>query len=538
MNQRPKSIKKNFIYNIVYQLFILVAPLVVTPYVSRVLGAEGVGLYSYANSIVSYFLLVAVLGTATYGQRAISYVQDNKEARSRAFWEIFILRAITSIITLAAYAAFVFLFTDEAQFVIYLILALNIINTIFDITWFMQGMEEFGKISTRSILFRLLSIISVFIFVKDAGDLCLYVLFMVAYTVLGNMSLWIYLPKYICKTKGIRPFHDIKSVLQLFLPTIAIQLYTVLDKSMIGWFTDTYVENGYYEQSEKIIKMATTAVTALGTVMIPRIAKVFKENNFELLKSYIYKSYRFIWMLAIPITLGLIAITSIFVPVFFGAGYEKCEILIPIFSLLAIVIGMSNVTGMQYLVPVGKQNVMTLTVIVGACVNLVLNLILIPRFYSVGASIASVIAETCVTIVGFVYLKRKKMIDLKPIFLSSVKYWIAGGIMIGLLFMIKIWLPITIWSLIVLILAGILIYTAMLLLLKDSFAWEIVRKGLEMLHIRKRKTVEAGIFATDENRRENEMENSITHSEDVGAEEQNTENISALDQEKNEGENQ
>lgn len=540
-NSQAKSIKKNFIYNIVYQLFILVAPLVVTPYVSRILGAEGIGLYSYANSVVSYFLLVAVLGTASYGQRAVSYVQDDKEGRSRAFWEVFILRTLTSVITLVAYLVFVFLTAESGQFIIYIILALNVVNTIFDITWFMQGMEEFGKISTRSIIFRLLSIISVFIFVKSPDDLWLYVLFMTVYTVLGNITLWLYLPKYLCRVRGIKPFRDIKAVLQLFIPTVAIQLYTVLDKSMIGWFANGYSENGYYEQSEKIIKMATTAVTALGTVMIPRIAKVFKTGNMELLKNYIYKSYRFIWMLAIPITFGLIAITSVFVPVFFGSGYEKCEILIPIFSLLTIVIGLSNVTGMQYLVPIGKQNVMTMTVTVGAVVNLMLNLILIPRFYSVGASIASVLAETCVTVVGFLYLKKKKMIELKPVFVSSIKYWIAGGVMIGLLFLIKYFLPVTVWSLVVLIVCGILIYVLMLVVLRDSFALEIIQKGLEMLHLKKRarelrasNTINDIEIAEDVGKKDISGENGLSSQEEGTAENESHSNNDETDDPKNE----
>lgn len=538
---KPKSIKKNFIYNIIYQLFMLIAPLIVTPYVSRILGAEGIGLYSYANSIVSYFLLVAVLGTATYGQRAVSYVQDDKESRSRAFWEVFILRTLTSFVTLAAYLLFAFFTAGSGQFTIYLILALNILNTVFDITWFMQGMEEFGKISTRSIIFRLLSIISVFIFVKSPDDLWLYVLFMTVYTVLGNITLWLYLPKYLCRVRGIKPFRDIKALLQLFLPTVAIQLYTVLDKSMIGWFANGYSENGYYEQSEKIIKMATTAVTALGTVMIPRIAKVFKTGNMELLKNYIYKSYRFIWMLAIPITFGLIAITSVFVPVFFGSGYEKCEILIPIFSLLTIVIGLSNVTGMQYLVPIGKQNVMTMTVTVGAVVNLMLNLILIPRFYSVGASIASVLAETCVTVVGFLYLKKKKMIELKPVFVSSIKYWIAGGVMIGLLFLIKYFLPVTVWSLVVLIVCGILIYVLMLVVLRDSFALEIIQKGLEMLHLKKRarelrasNVINDIEIAEDVGKKDISGENGLSSQEEGSAENESHSNNDETDDPKNE----
>ena len=519
----------------------LIAPLIVTPYVSRILGAEGIGLYSYANSIVSYFLLVAVLGTATYGQRAVSYVQDDKESRSRAFWEVFILRTLTSFVTLAAYLLFAFFTAGSGQFTIYLILALNILNTVFDITWFMQGMEEFGKISTRSIIFRLLSIISVFIFVKSPDDLWLYVLFMTVYTVLGNITLWLYLPKYLCRVRGIKPFRDIKALLQLFLPTVAIQLYTVLDKSMIGWFANGYSENGYYEQSEKIIKMATTAVTALGTVMIPRIAKVFKTGNMELLKNYIYKSYRFIWMLAIPITFGLIAITSVFVPVFFGSGYEKCEILIPIFSLLTIVIGLSNVTGMQYLVPIGKQNVMTMTVTVGAVVNLMLNLILIPRFYSVGASIASVLAETCVTVVGFLYLKKKKMIELKPVFVSSIKYWIAGGVMIGLLFLIKYFLPVTVWSLVVLIVCGILIYVLMLVVLRDSFALEIIQKGLEMLHLKKRarelrasNVINDIEIAEDVGKKDISGENGLSSQEEGSAENESHSNNDETDDPKNE----
>lgn len=483
---KTKSIKKNFIYNIIYQLFLLVAPLVVTPYVSRVLGAESVGLYSYANSISSYFLLVAVLGTVTFGQRAVSYVQDDIEARSRVFWEVFILRLLTSIITLALYIGFTFLFVEEGQFVLYLILALNILNVIFDITWFMQGMEEFGKISVRSIIFRILSIVSVFLFVKDSNDLWLYVLFMTAYTVLGNITLWLYLPKNICKVKGIRPFRNFKTVLQLFIPSIAIQLYTVLDKSMIGWFADGYAENGYYEQSEKIIKMATTAVTALGTVMIPRISKIYADGDFEKLKYYMYKSYQFIWLLAIPIMLGLVIISDIFVPVFFGAGYDKCKILIPVFSILSIMIGFSNVTGNQYLIPVGKQNIMTMTVFIGAAANVVFNLILIPHFYSVGAAIASVIAETCVTVSGFIYLKRKKMIELKPILTCSWRYWIAGGIMFAVLYPIQYLLPDTVWSLAVLIVGGIALYFLALILLKDSFVMDAIRKGLQLMHIRKK----------------------------------------------------
>lgn len=476
-----KSIKKNFIFNIFYQVLVLLMPLITTPYVSRVLGVDGVGLYSYANSIMSYFLLFAVLGTVSFGQRAIGYTQNNIEDRSRAFWEIFLLRTITSCVTLIAYFVFIFLVVEQGQFVIYLMLALNIFNVICDISWFFQGMEEFGKTVTVSCIFRLLYLAAIFLFVKSPDDLWVYILIMAGQAILGNLSLWALLPRYICKVKKIRPFRDIKSVIQLFIPTIAFQIYLVLDKSMIGWFSDSYTENGYYEQADKMVKLTLSAVTALGTVMSPRISRCFKEGNDELIRYYIYKSYRFIWLMAVPIMIGLIAISNIFVPIFFGQGYEKCAVLIPILSCLTVIIGLSNVTGIQYLIPTGKQNVLTITVLSGAVVNVCLNLILIPISASVGAAIASVVAELCVTVTGLIYLKMKKNFSIWRIVSTSWKYWVAGTVMGGVVFAVKIFLTVSVWALVVLVAVGVAVYFLMLLLLRDAMLMEILSKGLAIL---------------------------------------------------------
>jgi O-antigen/teichoic acid export membrane protein len=469
-----KSIKKNFIYNLLNQVVQALVPVVITPYVSRVLGAEGIGLYSYAESIVSYFVLFAVLGTATFGQRTISYVQDDVEEKSRAFWEIYIFRLCTTLVTFAVYSCYIFLFLNQSQFIIFLILSLNLFNVIMDISWFFQGLEEFGKISIRAIIFRLISLALIFIFVKDESDIYIYVLIMVLYTVLGNMSLWIYLPKMLCRVKNIRPFKNIKTIFQFFLPTIAVQIYTVLDKSMIGWIVDGYAENGYYEQAEKIVRTALVAVTALGTVTIPRIAKKYKEGDFENLKYYIYRSYRYVWLMALPLMFGFIAVSSIFVPVYYGEGFEKCEILIPIFSLLLVIIGLSNVTGIQYFIPTGKQNVLTVTVVIGSIINFVLNLIFIPKLYSLGATIASVIAELSITIAGFIYIYKTKQFEIKPVFSCSWKYFVSALTMFAGLMVIKHFMPITILGLILIVLCGVLIYFVMLLILRDSFLLEIL----------------------------------------------------------------
>ena len=484
-----KSIKKNFIFNIFYQVFALITPLIVTPYVSRVLGAEGIGQYSYANSIVSYFLLFAVLGTGIYGQRAIGYTQLNKIERSQKFWEVFILRLTTSAITLVAYAIFTFVIVGKAkgtEFVIYVILSLNIINIVTDVTWFFQGMEEFGKTVSTSTLIRILSLISIFVFVKTPSDLWKYVLILSAQTILGNLILWSLIPKFICKVKDIHPFKDLKTVIALFLPTIATQIYVVLDKSMIGWFADGFFENGYYEQAEKVVKITLSAVTALSTVLIPRISRYFKEGNMDAVKLYIYKSYRFIWLMAIPIMIGIAVISDLFVPIFFGQGYEKCIILIPVLSCLTILIGLSNVTGIQYFIPTKKQKLLTITVVTGAVVNLILNLILIPHFASLGAAIASIVAELSVTVTGFIFI-RKDQFKIKKILAESLKYWISGIVMGVVVYVVKLFLPVSVWSLVVLIAIGIAVYFLMLIILRDVFIMEMIGKVLSFVK-RRNKT--------------------------------------------------
>ncbi|HIY99713.1 MAG TPA: flippase [Firmicutes bacterium] len=475
MAEKPKSIKKNYIYNLIYQILLVVAPLIVTPYVSRVLQPTGIGIQSYSASIVSYFTLVAVLGTATFGQKAIGTLQTEAEARSRQFWEIFLVRLITTVVSALFYILYVFVLVPDNA-IVALIFGIQLLGTIVDISWFFQGMEEFGKISLSSIFFRIANIVCIFLFVKTADDLNLYVFFSVIFIVGANLSLWLYLPKYLVKVKRIRPFRDIKDVLQLFIPSVAVQIYTVLDKSMIGWLTEGSAENGYYEQAEKVVKMALSVVSSLGTVVMPRIAQKFKQGDDEAVKFYIYKLYRCIMLAGVPMAFGLIVISDVFVPVFFGSGYEKCIPLLCIFSLLTIFIGLNSITNSQYLVPTNRQNVFTVIVIIGAVVNCALNAVLIPLFQAIGACIASVIGEFVVMLAGFLYVWKKKLFAISPIFKTSVKYWIAAIIMFVPLFFIKKVMPVNVIGLIALIAIGVVVYFLMLLILRDELFLELLKK--------------------------------------------------------------
>ena len=445
----------------------LIMPLVVAPYLSRVLQPDGIGRASFVESVVSYFSLVAVMGISTYGQREISYVQNNIEKRSIVFWNTKILGFCTSGITLLFYVAFS-LFQKENT-VLYLILSLNIVSNFFDITWFFQGIEDFVKTVVRNAVVKIIQILYIFVFVKDKNDLALYVLGIGLFTMLGNLSLWSYLPKYITKVKlsALKPFKDIKVVFSLFVPTVAMQVYTVLDKTMIGVITGDEYENGYYEQAMNISKMLLVLVTALGTVMVPRIGYLFENNETIEIQKYMHRGYKFVWFLGVPMCFGVIMTASNFVPWFFGAGYEKVIPILRILSFLILIIGLSNVTGFQYLIPIKRQNQFTISVVIGAIVNFCLNIVLIYCFKSIGAAIASVAAETVVTVSMFIFVRKE--LSVRQILKEGRNYYIAGAVMVLILLpALKLFSPSVIHTL-VMVAVGAAVYFAVLLIEKDEF---------------------------------------------------------------------
>ena len=461
------SVKKNYLYNLASQILLIIVPLVTTPYVSRVLEADGVGAYSFVESIVAYFALFAVFGTTSYGQRQVSYLQDDRSKRSRVFWNTLALRVILASLCLAAYLAFAF-FQDQNQ-MLFLILAFNIVNVMVDITWFFQGMESFKAVAIRNIAVKLIGVAFIFMFVREKGDLCLYALGMVLITVIGSMSVWPLALKSVDKPRlrEVRPFNDFGTVLSLFIPTIAISIYTVLDKTMIGVITASAFENGYYEQAMKVSKMALTIVTSLGAVMASRVGHHYVKGEIEIVREYMYKSFRFLWMLAVPLCLGLAAVASSFVPWFFGPGYEKVVPLLWVTSLLIPIIGMSNIIGIQLLVPTQRQRLLTISVCAGALCNFALNLFLIPGYLSIGAAIASVVAECVVT--GVQLFCVRKDLSIPKLFSCGWKNWAAGLIMLAILLVVSRLLVPSIAGTAVLIATGIVTYSAALSILRDSY---------------------------------------------------------------------
>lgn len=467
-----KSIKKNYIYNLIYQILALIAPLITTPYISRVLGAEAIGEYSYSYSVVYYFMLAAILGTATYAEREISFCQDNRVRRSVRFWDLFFLRNITSLISIIIYGLIVGIFFENQLMAI--IVGLNIISVGLDTVWLFQGMEEFGRITFRDTCIKGITIILIFFLIKKQEDIYLYALIMSLSPVLSAISLFPFLKNYIdwVDLKKVHPFYDFKNIVGLFIPTIAISVYAMLDKTMLGILTSTKVENGYYEQATKLSKTALTVVTSLGTVMIPRISYCFEKKQKKLINKYMLKSYQFALFIGFPICFGLIGISNNLVPWFYGTGFDKVSLLLKVSGLLVIAIGLSNITGLQYLVPTKQQNKLTKSVCVGAIVNIILNAVLIPKWYSVGAAIASVIAEYSVTFVQFIYVRNQ--LDLKQVVKTIPKYFGTSLIMLIALRTEDIFLKSSIFNTMIMVSSGALIYFVILYILKDRLIFEAI----------------------------------------------------------------
>ena len=508
-----KSIKKNYIYNLIYQVFILIVPILVTPYLSRVLGAEGTGQYSFTYSLANYFILVAALGFGYYAQREVANHQDDKVAKSLIFWEILIVRlfsvglslAVTIVLNVTGvYGSY----SNLMWWWIILIAAQG-----FDITFLLQGNEEFAKIAVRNVIVKIISVVCIFLFVKKPSDVYIYVICFAGSTLIGNLSLWLYLPKMLCRVKfhDLKPLRHLAPTLRLFIPTVAISVYTMLDKTLIGLLitgTETKivdgvevivkisdVENGYYEQAEKIVKVCMTVVTALGTVMIPRNSNEFTLGNLDKVKENVYGATNFVWFMGVPLALGLAAIAGNLVPWFLGDGYDKCILLMQLFTPLILIIGFSNVFGLQYLLPTQRDKKYTIAIVLGAVINLGLNIVCIKYFMSYGAVAASVAAEMAVTVIMIVLVRKE--ISFWKILKQSVKYLIAGGIMFAAVYFTQTVLKPGVLYTFLLILEGAAIYFIALLCLRDKYVLKALKK-LSAKFKRKEPAAEASAEATPE----------------------------------------
>lgn len=427
--------KKNFIYNVLYQILILIIPLITMPYVSRALGADGVGTYSYTYSIAYYFMLIAMLGLNNYGNRTIAKVRDNKEELSKQFCSIYAFQLISSIVMIIAYLTYVFAFDNQYK-TIAIIQTMYVISSMFDINWFFFGIEKFKLTITRNTIIKLLSLVLIFIFVKTPNDVWKYTAILAGSTLFSNVVLFSFLRKYIKPVKVSRKeiFKHFKPCLVLFLPVIAVSIYKIMDKIMLGSMS-TVKEVGYYENAEKITQVPMSIITALGTVMLPRVSNMLSNNQEEQVKKTISKTMPFIMFLTFPMTLGLILISREFSIIFFGSEFEKSGYLIQLLSITIVFLAWGNVIRTQYLIPKEMDKQYIISAFLGAAVNFILNCIFIPLYQSVGACIGTIAAEFIVMFYQ-TFIVRKEL-QIKEYIMKSLPFLLKALIMFALTFFIS-----------------------------------------------------------------------------------------------------
>lgn len=453
------SIKKNFVYQIGYQLLISILPFITSPYISRVLGADGIGIYSYTFSIVTYFKIFAALGIVNYGNRSIAQSKDDKTRLNRTFSSLVTLHILLASFVSIIYVIYLLVFPVENR-PIASIQMIYLIAEMVDINWFFFGMEKFQLTVTRNALIKIISAACIFLVVKTEHDLWKYVLILAAGTLFSNLVLWLFLPKYVklCKFTVREMLAHIRPMLILFFAAIAVSIFSYMDKIMIGAMS-SMAQLGYYENAWKMIEFPAGLITALSTVMLPQMAHLTSKGDETAFQRYIYRSMRFSLITSFAIAFGVAGIAKDFSVMFWGANFINSGIIMIIMAPTIVIMAFNSVVRGQYLIPREHDKVYLVAVIVGAIINLIMNSILIPGYGGAGAGVATVISYIGICLVQMLYAFRH--LNLKPCVKESLPYAGIAAVMFAIVNAVGSFLQPTVLSVLLEVVLGVALMTGM-----------------------------------------------------------------------------
>ena len=453
---------KNYLYNLSYQILTIILPIITVPYVTRIFTSEDLGNYGFYNSIVSYFSLFAMLGIGIYGTKQIAAARDV----SSTFWNIYAIQLIASILALFVYVM-TLLSIPKMSGIVPIILGIVLLTKMIDISWLFTGKEDFKKITLRNTMVKVAGVISIFTFIKSSEDLYLYIFLIVIFDFLGQFVMWIPAKKFIKRpsfdTKIIKK--NLHPIVLLFLPQVAISLYVVLDRTLLG-LLGSYSDVGIYEQGQKLTSILLTVVSSLGAVMLPRVANLLSERKEKEAQNMVRFSFILYNLIIFPMIFGLIAINEVFIKIFLGQNFQDVKYVLYIIVFNIMFIGWTNILGYQVLVVRNKNKEFMLSTTIPAFVSVAVNIAVIPFFGYIGASITSVVVETLVFAIQWYYSRNiinKNLLfnkDLAKIICSSL-------VMFGAVMLCKMTLGLDgIIGLIIYLAVGGISYLGMIFLLK------------------------------------------------------------------------
>lgn len=449
-------LKKNFIYNAMYQVLIVLLPIITAPYISRVLGASKMGIYSYTYSVAYYFLLAAKLGLDNYGNRSISRVRDDKDKINQVFSSIYYFQFFIACIAIIGYIGYLFFISNNLTIAV--IQILWVIGAIFDVNWLFYGLENFKVVVFRNTVVKVLAAIMILLLVRKSSDLWIYTLIMGGSALIGFLVTWPFVLKQVrlVYVKKQDVFKHFKQILILFIPVIAISVFTVLDKIMLGKLS-SFSQVGFFEGAEKILIAPKGVIGALGIVMLPRMASLYGENNLKQKNKYIELSLSFAIVLSIAFMFGLIAISSNFVPFFYGIKFKPTITLLSIMAITLPFYSIGNVIRTQMLIPSMRDAPYVVSVILGAIINVIINLMLIKPLGAVGAVVATLCAE--IIVACYQINSVKKELELRKYMKLILYFFVIGLFMASVVLYIGVSIKNRILGLTIQIVVGMSIYS-------------------------------------------------------------------------------
>lgn len=423
---KPHSLLKNSFFNLIKSFSGLAFPLITFTYSARILGEDGIGKVTFAKSFVTYFSLLAMLGMNFYGTRETAKLRDDRSKLSKYVHEMLIINSVTTTLAYVFLGLSVLLIPQLKGYA--LLLGINscaILLQGMGMEWLYQGLEEYKYIAVRSVLFQFIALALMFVSVRDASDVA-------AYAVVSTMASYgAYVLNFINARKYIdfRRYRSyeirkhLKPLLWLFALVVSIELYTVLDSTMLG-FLQNDAAVGRYTAAVKVNKMTNTLITAIGVVLIPRLSFYIGQGDSEKVRVLVIKAYNFVFLLSVPAAVGLFMLSDEIIVLFSGEGFASAALTMRFLTPIVLVIPFSVATNQQTLIPMGKEKLMLIATSLGAVTNLICNSILIPRYAENGAAIATVLAETVVACISF--RNASRFFEMKQIFLRYYQYWLAA----------------------------------------------------------------------------------------------------------------
>ena len=472
-----KSIKVNYFFSLLNTVSGLLFPLLTFPYVSRILLADGIGQVNFFQSIIQYITLLTCLGIPMYAIREIAKVRDDVKKRNQIAVEILFLHASLTLLGYIIVALLIVTITEiQVNIPLFLILSTTIFFTAIGCEWFYQGIEDFKYITIRGLIVKIVSVVLLFIFVKTKEDTLWYAVYCVIGVLGGNIFNFIRLRKYISikelSFNELHPLKHLKPALHIFVLNLVISIYVQLNSVMLGFMSDT-TSVGLFTAASKLSYMILGIVGALGTAMLPRLSNLLATGQKEKFEQLSQKAMQFVIAITLPMTIGMILTAPFLIRLFCGDTYTPAILTLQIISPIILAIGISNILGIQILYPQGQENKVIWATSIGAIINFILNLCLIPQLAQNGASIATVIAEIVVTI-SMIFIGRL-YIPIKWINKNYLHYLIST-ILMG--FGVLLWMNYSniqsdILNFSISCVIGIIIYAVSLVMLKDSLYLEL-----------------------------------------------------------------